>query len=274
MLHCVEMSASPAAVKIVTKSNRVSPRVCGLREFIACVPVTDIIAFLRKNSFASWENLTGRGSMIYANIRDPGFALVLLPDTNEFVQFNDAEFSYSGGYSEYEAERHKLHSDIVAAWYADSSPDKIDEIRLSLPDAPRVHGWLPEFTWELSVALSGGAVGAGLYNLLALWVKKSNGRKLRVRLPSGFEIEATQMKRKEFETLFTKLHEIYESDNPAPIEVSYSREMSQLEELLDQAVQPGRLISRNDAEIEKKRLKDAYILNREKIRRNLESDSS
>jgi hypothetical protein len=194
------------------------------------------------------------------------FAIVLLPDPSEIEGLIDPDFIYSGGYSQYTKEIRELYDEIVSAWYADNNPQKVNEIRLSLPPASNYAGYFPEFIFELGAALSAGAVGAGLFKLLDVWVKKSNGRKLRVRLPSGLEVEATQMTHGEFEKLIAKLHETYDGDQKASPQISYSNDLQQIEKLLDDAIRPGVLISKSDADEEKSRLKELYIQNRLRIK--------
>lgn len=200
--------------------------------------------------------------------QNSNFALVLLPDPEEIEAIDDADFVYSGGYSKYEKELKVLLDDIMRAWFADEDPKKADEISLALPPVRREAGFFPEFIFELGASLSAGAVGAGLFNLLGLWVKRSNGRKLRVRLPSGMEVEATQMKHEEFRKLIAQLHGLYGQPETRR-ELRLTQDIAQVEQLLDEAFKPGYLLSKSEAEAEKQRLKDLYIQNRRRITEGL-----
>lgn len=81
----------------------------------------------------------------------------------------------------------------------------------------------PDLLVQLSILITSGTISAAFYKLVDSWVATRNGRKLRVRLPNGFEVEATQLGEKEFERLFALLYEKYSKE-----EVPDTKELARL----------------------------------------------
>jgi hypothetical protein len=76
------------------------------------------------------------------------------------------------------------------------------------------HRHQPELLFELVTTISSGTVAVGFYKLLNLWISARTGRKIRVKLPNGLQIETTQLTYRQFCKLFSELYN-YESSGEA-----------------------------------------------------------
>jgi len=103
-----------------------------------------------------------------------------------------------------------LVSDIQSEFFSDTEKDHKEWPTLGIDiDIKNSLGYEPEVIFQLGISILSGTVGVAFFKLLKLWITERNGRKVRVKLPNGFEIETTQLSHKEFNKLFEKLYAQY-----------------------------------------------------------------
>lgn len=137
--------------------------------------------------------------------------LVCIPSLDEVDGYN-GDNTYYCGLEHTSSSIQKLLSDVRLDW-SSGEGKQTDPYHSSprLDDAKDyfVSNAFPDVFFELAIfAISAGA-GTGVYNLLRLWIEAKNGRRIHVKLPSGLEIDATQMNQEEFSQLVAMLHDRY-----------------------------------------------------------------
>ncbi len=135
--------------------------------------------------------------------------LIFIPSEIELRDYN-GDNSYWGGLEDTQDSIKELLDDLHKDWRT----PKLDDPHHASPrlseDAPTEHGFTPELLIDLGISLTSAGAGVGVYKLLSLWVSTKNGRKLRVRFPSGFEVDATQLSKEEFSEIVQTLAKIDE----------------------------------------------------------------
>ena len=153
------------------------------------------------------------------NDLDRRLSIIFVPSPNDISDYRGSD-SYGWGLREVREEIDGLVSEVAATFYA--SEDKEEQNAI-----PQLHrpitssaGNMPDLLFQLGLALSSGTVSVIFFKLVENWVKHRNGRKFRVRLPTGFEVEASQLSEEDFSRLFQILFEKYsQRDHPSAREL-------------------------------------------------------
>lgn len=111
--------------------------------------------------------------------------------------------------TEVEKEVRQIVEDMSAEFYKLRTPEERKTIPRLSKEVDHSCGYTPDLIADLVVLLCSGTVTTVLYKLISKWIDNRNGRKFRIKLPDGFEVEATQLKKKEFEDLVELLYEKY-----------------------------------------------------------------
>ncbi len=102
----------------------------------------------------------------------------------------------------------KMVDEIAARYFSEDTTDRNAWPSLSI--VPRNYlAFEPQVIFDLAMALLSSTVSVAFYRILKLWITARNGRKVRVRLPNGFEVEATQLSHEQFNELFAKIYSTY-----------------------------------------------------------------
>ena len=118
--------------------------------------------------------------------------------------------SYSCGLDLTRESVQELFRQIEEAFFSCQTKEERSAIPMLVREEPRTAaGYMPDVLISLGLVLASGAVSTAFVKLINAWISERNGRKLRVRLPNGFEVEATQLGQKKFEQLFATLYEAY-----------------------------------------------------------------
>jgi len=193
---------------------------------------------------------------------DGGIQLVWLPAESEISEFYEPG-TYAGGYGEFQKTVDGLVKSIQQGFF-----DSDDETKKEWPLVRSISesqdhtrkGFFPEFLFDTQIMVAGGAVATGFYKLLQLWVTYKNGRKIRVKLPSGLEIDTSQMTEGDFKKLFSGLYDVQQQITNPKIE----------EKVIEHAIEAGHeVVSQDDGAAERQ---TAIRLSTENITKNSRQD--
>lgn len=138
---------------------------------------------------------------------EPDYQLHFIPSLSDISGYIGSN-SYSCGLDEVESDVDQIIAGLSAAFL--SCEDK--EIRANIPTLnkitnPHTANYSPELLVKVGLLLSSGAASVLFYKLVENWVNHRNGRKFRVKLPNGLEVEASQLSQSDFLRLFKYLHD-------------------------------------------------------------------
>jgi hypothetical protein len=139
------------------------------------------------------------------NQRHPEF--VFVPSVSDIEDYRGSD-TYYCGLAEVEREVHAIQQQLMEEFYRCDPSDRRLIPRLVVPEKFE-RGYWPDFFFNLGILMTSSATSALLYKLIDSWIAHRNGRKFRVRLPNGFEVEASQLTEQEFEKLFQYLYGKY-----------------------------------------------------------------
>ncbi|MES9901644.1 MAG: hypothetical protein ABW168_03045 [Sedimenticola sp.] len=134
-------------------------------------------------------------------------SLVFEPSTLDISEYQGMD-SYGCGLREVELEVRQVIEEIQQTFYAAPKHERANIPKLSFPPKDS-HGYMPDLLLDISLLITSGTLSAVFYKLISSWITHRNGRKLRIRLPSGFEVEATQLNKDEFQRLVEVLYAQY-----------------------------------------------------------------
>jgi hypothetical protein len=135
-------------------------------------------------------------------------SMIMIPALEEITSY-EGDDSYYCGLDLTRDSIDSLIDHIASAFHRSAASDRPSWPALSIvrPKRPQLH---PELFFQIATTISVGTISIYFYKLLKLWVSSRNGRKIRVKLPNGFQIETTQLTYRQFCKLFSELHK-YES---------------------------------------------------------------
>lgn len=183
-------------------------------------------------------------------------SLVFLPSPDEISEYQGRD-GYHCGITQSRLDVDILIEEVESLyWLATSKADAE-----SIPVLRRETDGLvcrnsPELLYAVGLVLTSGTLSAAFYKLINSWINHRNGRKLRIRLPNGFEVEATQLTEKEFLRIFESLYLKYGTHQPQKTSID--------------AVLP--MLSREEVSTQDRALEDAYIKKQEEIRSIMETE--
>jgi len=133
---------------------------------------------------------------------------LFIPSPEDIRQY-EGDDTYFCGLAEVRKEVDSIVDSLQKEFYdIESVSDRRAIPRLSVMEREEA-GNTPELIVQVGALFASGAVTTLLYRLISEWIKNRNGRKFRVKLPDGLEIEATQLRQNEFEPLVELMHERY-----------------------------------------------------------------
>lgn len=133
--------------------------------------------------------------------------IIFIPSTRDIAEY-DGDNSYASGLSDVEEEVRQIIDSLSQAFFDAPKSEKASIPVLSL-ESKASRGYMPELLVQASLIIPASTLSAIFYNLISNWIAHRNGRRLRIRLPNGFEVEATQLNKEEFQRLFELLHSKY-----------------------------------------------------------------
>jgi hypothetical protein len=137
--------------------------------------------------------------------------LIFVPSVKDIEEYDGKNVYYCG----LEVVAHEVQaipSQLQQEFFQCAPAERALIASVHMPRKKPVANAFPDFIFELVILITTGAASAALYKLIDSWIAHRNGRKLRIRLPSGFEVEASQLTEQEFERLFQYLYAKYGPD--------------------------------------------------------------
>ena len=134
--------------------------------------------------------------------------LIFVPSVKDIEDY-DGDDRYYCGLAEVRYQVEAIPRQLEEQFCRGPLSEKRQITRIRLPSGEPGHGYWPDFIFELVLIMATGTTSAALYKLIDSWISYRNGRKLRIRLPNGFEVEASQLTEAEFERLFQYLYSKY-----------------------------------------------------------------
>jgi len=126
-------------------------------------------------------------------------------DINEY-QGND---SYGCGINEVKDEVVLIIEQLEQEFLKSTSEERKTIPTLKKPK--NTVNYMPELIINIDVIISSGAIATVVYKLISKWIDYKNGRKFKVKLPDGLEVETTQSNEKEFKLLVDYFYQKYNS---------------------------------------------------------------
>jgi hypothetical protein len=140
-------------------------------------------------------------------------SLVFIPSPQDIIDYQGDD-GYRCGLREVELEIQCLVDEIAHAFYKCPTIEEKKQFpaisKFELTDGETFH-YVPDLLFQLGLVVTSGTVSTLVYKLISKWIDYKNGRKLHVRLPSGFEVDATHLSQEQFIHLFQLLYEKYGS---------------------------------------------------------------
>jgi len=195
----------------------------------------------------------------------PELSLILVPGREELSNYTGSN-SYYCGLEEIRESIDELLITVTQQFFNDDPKNRNEWPMLNSVEVKQECGFEPEVIFKLALTLVSGTVGISFFKLLKMWIEERNGRKIRVKLPNGFEVDTTQLKHKEFSKLFEELHSTYvESFKAQDLEEFFEYEKKFLQSLEEKNLT---ILKEEDLYRENSELKEIYWEVRKRLREN------